>query len=75
MDYSIRLHPRVVRQIAGWGLSLEMLVEVNLRLREVLGPSPLNRLHRDENGQGSLFVFEARDPQDLDFQLIFQFRV
>jgi hypothetical protein len=52
-----------------------MLVEVYLKLREELGLFSLNRLHRDENGPGSLYVFDARDPQDPGFQLIFQFRV
>src|SRR5947207_13460031 len=75
MEYSVRLHPRVLSQIAGWGLSTEMLVEVRMRLREELGQSPLYYLRRDPDGPGGRYPIESRDPGDPDFQQIFMFRV
>ena len=75
MEYSVRLRPRVVWQIARWGLSDFLLVEVYLRLREEMPRAPLQNLHRDADGPGSLFAFESRDPGDPRFQQLFMFRV
>jgi len=75
MDFSIRLHPRVRNQMAGWGLSDFLLVEVYLNLREQLGSGPIEHLLRDPEGNGSFFVFETRDPADPHFQQLFMFRV
>jgi hypothetical protein len=73
--YSVRLHPRVSWQIARWGLSDFMLVEVYLHLKEELTSDPPFYLGFDRVGPGAYYVFEARDPQDPDFQVIFTFRV
>jgi hypothetical protein len=75
MDYKIRLHPRVLKQIGGWGLSESLLVDVYLKLREELCKSPFDHLHRDPDGSGSLYVFETFDPADPGYQQLFMFRV
>lgn len=77
MEYKIRLHPRVRNQIAGWGLSDDLLVEIHLQLRETLGVHPVAHLQHDrgESGNANLFTYGLRDPADPNFQLIFQFRV
>ena len=62
-------------QISRWGLSDFLLVEVYLQLREEMPRAPLQNLHRDDDGPGSLFVFECRDPADPRFQQLFMFRV
>ena len=75
MEYSVRLRPRVVWQIARWGLSDFLLVEVYLQLREEMPRSTMQNLHRDVDGPGSYFVFECRDPDATRFQQLFMFRV
>lgn len=74
IEYRLRLHPRVARQISRWGLSDFLLVEVYLRLRELPG-NPSTLLVRDPDSQGSLFVAESVDPDSPRFQHLFRFRV
>jgi hypothetical protein len=76
MGYLIRLHDRVARQIARWGLSEYLLVEVYLALREELGANPSQHLAVDpDTAQGMLYAFARRDPDSPRFQHIFMFRV
>ena len=76
MGYSIRLHPRVARQISRWGLSDYLLVEVYLALREELAANPTQHLAVDPDAsQGMLYAFARRDPDSPRFQHIFMFRV
>jgi hypothetical protein len=75
MGYTARFHQRVLGQIAGWGLSDTLLVEVYLALREELVGDPLGRLHRDPDGGGALFAFDRMDPDSPRWRHIFLFRV
>jgi hypothetical protein len=75
MEYTLRLHPDVARQIAQWGLSDFLIVEVYLALREDLPSAPMHRLYRDTEGRGSVYAFLRRDPDDARFEHIFMFRV
>ncbi len=77
MEYEIRFHPKVVKQVARWGLSDYLLVEVYQALREELAADPLGHIHRDADRpqHGGFFVFDRRDPYSPLFRHIFQFRV
>jgi hypothetical protein len=76
MEYTVRIHQRVMWQIARWGLSDYLLVEVYLALRSELADNPLDHLHRDSEGDGgALYVFARVDPDSPRFQHTFMFRV
>ena len=74
MEYRLRLHPRIGWKISRWGLSEFLLMEAYIHLHD-LPQDPMTYLHRDQDGPGNLFVFDARDPDSPDFNHIFMFRV
>jgi hypothetical protein len=76
MPYSTRILPFARAQIARWGLSTDVLVEVYLQLNEVLPSDPQNLLipNSEERG-GMLFYFAMVDPSNRFRQHSFAFRV
>lgn len=74
MEYVVRFHPFVAHQIAGWGLSDYLMVELHLAIQDELGAAPLRYLHRDPGGPGGLYALERIDPTSPRFRHQFLFR-
>jgi hypothetical protein len=76
MEYTYRLHPRVMGQIAKWGLSDNLLVDVYLALREELPSHPSLYLIKDpDDSPGMLYPFDRVDPNSPRFKHCFVFRI
>lgn len=73
--YVLRFHPFVAHQMARWGLSDYLMVELHLALRDDLAVDPVRRLHRDPDGPDGLYAAERIDPDSPRFRHIFLFRV
>lgn len=75
MAYQTRLTPLVRRQIASWGLSDALLVDVHLQLADRL---PVASLRRDPSlfeGEGMIFGFNLIDPANRLLIHAFRFQV
>jgi hypothetical protein len=76
MSFKVRIRPEVARKIAGWGLSDPVLVEVYLRLREVLPLDPLACLRRVVKPfDGMVYEFSFVDPENRFREHFFVFLV
>lgn len=74
-NFDLRFHPRVDAEIRRWGLNTSLLVDVFLRLKDVLPSAPVDHLvyDRDAPERGAFFPFELRE--DDVFLHVFAFRV
>jgi hypothetical protein len=76
MPYRARLLPGLARRIAHWALPDPVLVEVYLRLREVLPTSPAQHLLRSRRPvDGMVYRFSLIDPGNRLREHFFNFQV
>lgn len=78
MEYKTRLDPLVRRQIARWGLSDGLLVDVHLRLNDELPHAPATFLSKDSTrfgGEGMVYGFDLIDPNNRMLVHVFRFQV
>ena len=78
MEYKTEQRPLVRRQIARWGLSDGLIVDVNLYLNERLPRSPASVLRRDPSlfeGEGMIYRFKLIDPANRLLEHLFVFQV
>jgi hypothetical protein len=76
MEYDILFHERAIGQIARWGLSTWLRVEIQIGLRDELAQDPLKHLHRADDDQGgSFYTIRRVDPDSPRFRHVFRFRV
>ena len=76
MEYRLRLRPRIGWQIRiGGAFPSFSSWRRTCAYPKIFPQDPKIYLHRDQEGPGSLFAFDARDPDNLNFNHIFIFRV
>ena len=76
MTYRTVIRPSVQKKIATWGLSDYVLVDVYLRLRELLPADPLRNLMRVADPfDGMVYRFELIDPENRFREYVFFFLV
>lgn len=75
MEHKPRLHPRVVGQIAQWGLSDYLFIEVYLALQKMAEDPTSHLIRDDDESPGMLFPVFREDPDSPRFTHAFEFRV
>ncbi len=76
MSYRVEIQPSVRRKIASWNLPDHALVEVYLRLREVLPENPAQHLRRLSTPfDGMVYQFSFVDPDNRLCEHAFVFLV
>jgi hypothetical protein len=76
MPYRVRVLPGLARRLAQWALPDAVLVEVYIRLREVLPAAPALHLLRSRRpGEGMVYRFSLIDPGNRLREHFFSFHV
>ncbi len=76
MSYRTVIQPLARRQIAGWRLPDGVLIEVHLRLSELLPREPKRYLLPGNEARGGMiFEFDRVDPQNRRCLHTFEFRI